>query len=244
MTEIKDRSFLERLNLAQTELRAPKGQFNKFGNYNYRSAEDIKEAAKPVNLKYGLALTESDEMVEVGNRIYVKATCTLRDVFGDSEPIVVTAYAREAENKKGMDDSQITGAASSYARKYALNGLYLIDDTKDADTNEHHNQMQNTPTQQAPKKISGAQVGSIRKVIKTIADLVGQTPEEAEKVLLNASGTGGKLEDLDESQFGNFLNYLNRTRAKYQEAAKKKQEQKAEQTSLMDGNTTTPKGDK
>ncbi len=124
------------LQKIQTELKAPKGQTNAFGKYKYRSCEDILEAVKPILAKHGAYLTISDEMVEVGGRVYVKATASLikdQVVFAS-----VSGYAREAENKKGMDDAQITGAASSYARKYALNGLFCIDDTKDADaTNDH-----------------------------------------------------------------------------------------------------------
>ena len=127
----------------QTELKAPKGQYNSFGGYNYRSAEDILEAVKPILKEKDCTLTLSDEMVEVGGRIYVKATARFND--GTNET-VVTASAREAETKKGMDDSQITGTASSYARKYALNGLFLIDDTKDADTDEYQKQTSKKPT--------------------------------------------------------------------------------------------------
>lgn len=144
----------EKLMNIQQELKAPKNQRNSFGNYNYRSCEDILEAVKPLLVKYECILTLSDELVQVGDRYYVKATARLRDIKGDSEikqdvngiittfseDIVNTAYARESETKKGMDDSQITGTASSYARKYALNGLFCIDDTKDADTNEYQNQ--------------------------------------------------------------------------------------------------------
>lgn len=121
--------ILERLAKIQRELKAPKGQFNAFGKYKYRSCEDILEAVKP--LLDGAILIINDELLLIGNRFYVKATATLRD---EQCSIEATAYAREEETKKGMDASQITGAASSYARKYALNGLFLIDDTKDADT--------------------------------------------------------------------------------------------------------------
>ncbi len=121
----------------QSELKAPKGQTNKFGGYSYRSAEDILEAVKPLLNKYNCFLTVSDEIVEVGGRVYVKATATVHESHSDSIA-VTTAFAREAEVKKGMDDAQITGSASSYARKYSLNGLFAIDDTKDADaTNKH-----------------------------------------------------------------------------------------------------------
>jgi len=123
----------------QQELKAPKNQFNAFAKYKYRSAEDIIEAAKPICHKYGYALMLSDEVIEVGGRVYVKATACLFDGEGN---ITCTGLAREEENKKGMDASQITGAASSYARKYALNGLFAIDDTKDADaTNEYKDEV-------------------------------------------------------------------------------------------------------
>ena len=133
---MKETPFYERLLMAQIYLKAPKEQKNDFGGYAFRSAEDIEEKAKPINKLLGLHLTLSDEMIEVGGRVYVKATATLRNIYNSEEKEVVTAFARESLNKKGMDDSQITGSASSYARKYALNGLYLIDNEKDADTNE------------------------------------------------------------------------------------------------------------
>lgn len=122
----------------QSELKAPKGQFNSFGKYNYRSCEDIVEAVKPILAKYQYHLIMSDEVIGVGNRVYIKATC--RVLEGDKVIAESSALAREAEIKKGMDDSQITGTASSYARKYALNGLFAIDDTKDADTDAHRHQ--------------------------------------------------------------------------------------------------------
>ncbi len=121
----------------QKELKAPKGQYNSFGKYKYRSAEDILEAVKPLLDKYGCQLTLADDIVLIGDRYYVKAIATIRS---DKQVEYTTAYAREDLDKKGMDGSQITGTASSYARKYALNGLFLIDDTKDADTDEYANQ--------------------------------------------------------------------------------------------------------
>lgn len=117
------------LNKIQKELKAPKNQYNAFGKYKYRSCEDILEAIKP--LLEDATLTINDEMVVIGERYYIKATVTLTEA---DKSISATAYAREPEEKKGMDSAQITGATSSYARKYALNGLFLIDDTKDADT--------------------------------------------------------------------------------------------------------------
>jgi len=124
-----------KLNLIQSELKAPKNQYNSFGNYKYRSAEDILEAVKPLLKKHDCSMTISDTIVEVGGRVYVKATATFLDGDNTTE---VCAFAREEETKKGMDAAQITGSASSYARKYALNGLFLIDDTKDPDaTNDY-----------------------------------------------------------------------------------------------------------
>jgi len=120
---------MEILRKIQKELKAPKNQKNTFGNYKYRSCEDILEAVKPLLEEAELIIT--DEIVIVGDRYYVKATVKIKQ---GTEEVIVTAYAREPETKKGMDESQITGSSSSYARKYALNGLFLIDDTKDADT--------------------------------------------------------------------------------------------------------------
>lgn len=124
---------MKKLMEVQKKLKAPKGQFNKFGGYYYRSCEDILEAAKPLCVEAGLLLTVSDEVVMIGERYYVKATAKVTD---GTQEVSATAYARESENRKGQDESQITGTASSYARKYALNGLFCIDDTKDADTDE------------------------------------------------------------------------------------------------------------
>lgn len=133
----------------QSELKAPKGQYNSFGKYNYRSAEDILEAVKPLLKENDCILTLADDVVEIGGRIYVKAVASLRH---DDEIIQTCAFARESETKKGMDDSQITGTASSYARKYALNGLFLIDDTKDADTDEYKKQNQSRPPKDLPQE--------------------------------------------------------------------------------------------
>lgn len=122
----------EKLLNIQTELKAPKSQYNSFGKYYYRSCEDILEAAKPICKQYGATLTVSDEIVSIGERFYLKATATLTDIES-GEKVSTTAFAREALDKKGMDESQVTGTASSYSRKFSLNGLFCIDDTKDAD---------------------------------------------------------------------------------------------------------------
>ncbi len=132
----------EKLNAIQCSLNAPKGQRNDFGNYNYRSCEDILSAVKPLLSEHKLALTISDDMVMVGDRYYIKATVTLSDGTQSAE---ATAFAREQVSKKGMDEAQITGSASSYARKYALNGLFAIDDTKDADTLAPADQVKDKP---------------------------------------------------------------------------------------------------
>ncbi len=130
-----------KLMQVQVELKAPKNQYNSFGKYKYRSCEDIQEAVKPLEAKHKVALFLSDEPVMMGERYYIKATATFVDL-ASGETVQNTGYAREEENKKGMDGSQVTGTASSYARKYALNGLFLIDDTKDADTDEYRAQEQ------------------------------------------------------------------------------------------------------
>lgn len=125
-------SIYEKLAAVQSALKAPKSQYNKFGNYNYRNCEDIIEAVKPLLKANGLMLMLTDDIELIGDRFYVKATATVVDTT-DGTPLYVTAYAREEKEKKGMDGSQVTGASSSYARKYALNGMFAIDDTKDSD---------------------------------------------------------------------------------------------------------------
>lgn len=140
---------MKELIAIQSELKAPKSQFNKFGGYKYRKAEDILEAVKPLLNKQKCTLTITDDIVMVGNRIYVKATATIKNEKGECE--TTTGWAREEETKKGMDGSQITGASSSYARKYALNGLFAIDDNADSDTTndgQHQAAQQQTQTQQ------------------------------------------------------------------------------------------------
>lgn len=130
--------FYEKLLYVQTELVAPKTRTNNFGKYSYRTCEDILSAVKPLLKKYGLSLMLSDEIVQIGERFYVKATAFLTDVETEFRGIETYAYARESLDKKGMDDAQITGTASSYARKYALNGLFCIDDSQDADVTNTH----------------------------------------------------------------------------------------------------------
>ena len=143
-------SVYEKLAAVQRELKAPKGQFNSFGKYKYRSCEDSLEALKPVLSKNGCAVVLSDSVEQVGDRFYICATATITD-YETHEQVHNTAFAREDTDKKGMDGSQITGTASSYARKYALNGLFLIDDTKDADTDAYHEQTTGEKHKEEPK---------------------------------------------------------------------------------------------
>lgn len=153
-------AIYEKLLSVQSELKAPKNQTNNFGRYNYRSCEDILEAVKPILKKEKCVVIINDEIEQVDNRFYVKATVSLVDVES-GEIIASSAYAREEENKKGMDSSQVTGASSSYARKYALNGLFAIDDTKDGDVTNSGEENESSASQQSLIK---QQIGEILKV--------------------------------------------------------------------------------
>ncbi len=136
------KTIYEKLTEIQNKLNVPKNQYNSFGNYNYRSAEDIQEAVKPHLKEHGLSLVLYDELVMVGERYYIRSVARLED---GKDKIEVPSYAREEENKKGMDGSQITGASSSYARKYALGGMFLIDDSKDADATNNGKDQKKPP---------------------------------------------------------------------------------------------------
>lgn len=149
---------MEKLIKIQNELKAPKNQRNNFGNYNYRSCEDILEGVKPLLLKHGCTLTLTDTIKQIGDRYYVCVEAILFDIE-TKETTIVTSFAREEETKKGMDASQITGATSSYARKYALNGLFLIDDTKDADATNTHGKDEVKEEPKKPSKVKLA-IGS------------------------------------------------------------------------------------
>lgn len=165
---------MKELVTIQQKLKAPKGQTNKFGGYRYRSCEDILESVKPILSESKCSLTLSDEMVQVGSRIYVKATATLTNDKGDNQ--IVTAYAREEEVKKGMDGSQITGASSSYARKYALNGLFCIDDTKDSDATNTHDKdekhTENAPTNTKSSADVNSAVYTGAQLKKAVAEMM------------------------------------------------------------------------
>lgn len=186
--------LMEKLSKIQQEMKAPKNLWNKFGNYSYRNAEGILEAVKPFEEKYKVAVVLQDDIVNIGSRYYIKSTATLYDVESDAS-MSASALARESETKKGMDDSQITGTASSYARKYALNGLFLLDDTKDADTDEYQNQ-----TKQAESnKVTAAQVNTLEKCIPKH----GQTVEKVCQFYKVS-----KLNDLTMEQFKDLMNKM------------------------------------
>ena len=166
------------LMAVQAELKAPKGQHNSFGKYDYRSAEDIIEAVKPLLKENGLFLTMSDDIVQIGDRYYVKATVSVTDIV-TGESVQTSALAREAAQKKGMDESQVTGTASSYARKYALNGLLAIDDNRDADTDEYQQQ-----TSKAPVKASHNEdvMAKAKRQLKAEVDRIGCTWDEVRAI--------------------------------------------------------------
>ena len=191
-------NLTQKLLNVQRDLKAPKGQFNNFGKYKYRSAEDILEAVKPLNAREGILLTISDEPMFIGDWHYIKATASITD---GKDTHIVTAFARESQAKKGMDDSQITGTASSYARKYALNGLYLIDDTKDADTDEYRNQGNKAPTS---KSATQAEIGNIKKEVIAFSNLMKEQgkdvkPEQVEQTLNITDYTKLNSEDVKEA---------------------------------------------
>lgn len=185
---------MEKLLIIQSELKAPKNQRNSFGQYNYRSCEDILEALKPLLLANKCTLTLNDELILIGERYYIKATATLTD---GAKSIQVNAFAREEETKKGMDGSQITGASSSYARKYALNALFLIDDQKDSDaTNIHKDepkQAENKEVKQA-EQLTDSQRPTItnwmsESIFNQIKDsFKGGENEKVEKAMKNYKG--------------------------------------------------------
>lgn len=203
-----EQSFNDKVVTVQSELKAPKGQYNSFGKYKYRSLEDINEAVKPLLAKVGLTMTISDEPIMIGERIYIKATAVLSD---GNESLSVSGYAREAAIKKGMDDSQITGAASSYARKYALNGLFLIDDTKDADTDENQQERTERSKKQGNKSsgLSEAQKKTATEKLTNFANAQSMTLQEATEKLFPYLKIQSSLPNLTPDEFGVLMNYLN-----------------------------------
>ena len=175
----------DRLRAVQSALKAPKGQENKFGGYRYRSCEDILEAVKPLLAENGLALIISDEMAMVGERYYVKATATITD--GENS-ISVTAYAREPESRKGMDEAQVTGSSSSYARKYALNGLFCIDDTKDPDATNDHGKAK-------AEESYGHDYTKLAELCARSAAATGMSVDEAKQAFVSTYGNPKRMND-------------------------------------------------
>lgn len=199
-------SLIEKLSKIQREMKAPKNLYNSFGNYKYRNAEGILEAFKPFEEKYDVALILSDDIDLIGDRTYVRATATLYDL-DDGSAIFSSASAREQDSKKGMDEAQVTGAVSSYARKYALNGLFLLDDTKDPDTDEARKESdaRSERDKVASQKINRTKAAALMKAIadkgvpiQTIFDQYGVQ----------------KLEELTEEQFLSITRRLDKSGGK------------------------------
>lgn len=195
----------EKLLIIQSKLKAPKSQYNSFGKYAYRNAEDILEAVKPLLLETKTVLNISDDVVMVGDRYYIKARVTLSDTES-TDLYSVQAFAREEESKKGMDGSQVTGAASSYARKYALNGLFAIDDTKDSDSTNQHGKGETVETRtKTQTKVPNKQkaqpfdVNKMVEVIKTTAENLSMTDEELSD-FIDAEYSVKTLEQLSREQ--------------------------------------------
>lgn len=188
----------QRVGDIQHKLKAPKGQYNSFGKYNYRSCEDILEGVKPLLKEHNLALLIDDEIVQIGERYYVKATAKITD---GRESVSATAYAREPDTKKGMDESQITGATSSYARKYALNALLCIDDTKDADTMDNSKK----PVQQTQETVYNWQTLKARAT-------QGGISEDELKHYLKETLKVNESKDMTQEHYQQAFNWVNAKR--------------------------------
>ena len=204
---------MQKLLNIQRDLKAPKSQYNSFGKYNYRNCEDILEAVKPLCAREGACLTISDEVVQIGERYYIKATATLYDSKTSEEINHVTAYAREEAEKKGMDGSQVTGAASSYARKYALNGLFDIDDTKDADSDEKSEQPVKSGNTGAKAAKPGKETSEAKNTPKSYADAL----KAAMEMEISIKGVNHKIGEMSQEQLLYIKN--NAKSEKIQEAA-------------------------
>ncbi|MDD7754532.1 MAG: ERF family protein [Clostridiales bacterium] len=202
-------NIYEKLMNIQKELKAPKGQYNSFGKYKYRSCEDILESVKPLLEKYKVTIILTDKLEQIGERYYIRAMAILFDTESDNS-IENTAYAREEETKKGMDGSQITGTSSSYARKYALNGLLLIDDTKDADTDEFAKENNKGKTKEEPKekKITPGQLKVLSKLytgdnlvklleLNKIDKLEDMSMEKANEIILKLKKKGEEKNEVN-----------------------------------------------
>ena len=202
-------NIYEKLMNIQKELKAPKSQYNSFGKYKYRRCEDILESVKPLLEKYKVTIILTDKLEQIGERYYIRAMAILFDTESDNS-IENTAYAREEETKKGMDGSQITGTSSSYARKYALNGLLLIDDTKDADTDEFAKENNKVKTKEEPKekKITPGQLKVLSKLytgdnlvklleLNKIDKLEDMSMEKANEIILKLKKKGEEKNEVN-----------------------------------------------
>lgn len=258
---ISDRGFLDRLNLARMELKAPKGQYSDYGEYSYRSMEDILEAVKPINMKYHLQLEITDDIVQVGDRYYVRAHIMIKDLLDSGEFVETFGWAREAQQKPKMDESQTTGSASSYARKYAMNALYLIDDNKDADT-DNRKREEMKAEQEYQREHEEFMRGAQKEIDEFKQYLVQNDGNIASLENWIATQEGyNRIEQVPfERLYARWKELKARKRLQLQEQAKnrekiyKEQQQNAfgngatqstqntqgEQTTLMQGNTTTP----
>lgn len=198
-------SIYEKLSLIQNSLKVPKNNYNSFGKYNYRSCEDIVEAVKPLAKKHNVLLTLTDGIAYLGDRYYVEATAKLIDLESDNV-ITVTGYAREEENKKGMDGSQVTGAASSYARKYALNGMFAIDDTKDSDATNTHGNEQDKPK---PTQSTTPSQGLTEAQIKRFYAIAKKSGYESEEIKGRVEKKyKKKLSDFSKKEYDEAINII------------------------------------
>lgn len=206
----KDLSIYEKLQKVQLELKAPKSQWNDYSSYYYRSCEDILEGLKPLMEKYKLLITVSDSIEQVCERFYVVATAKLVNLEDVSEVIEIKANAREPENKKGMDPAQVTGATSSYARKYALNGMFAIDDSKDADYHDNNSKGQETPSQRGK---SGLEL-SEKQISRLYA--IGYSKGLSRQDIINQVGTRykKKVEELTKNEYDQVCNGYEEMEAK------------------------------
>lgn len=205
------KNVYQKLMSVQKDLKAPKNQYNSFGKYRYRSCEDILEGVKPILNQYNCAITLADEIEQIGDRYYVKATATFFDCE-TGNAVSNTALARESDDKKGMDASQVTGTASSYARKYALNGLLLIDDTKDADTDENRNEQTGRAKSEAAKKGQATKeqnaADSANKVIDEKSLNVLKELMQKKGIDPNQKFKGKELSELTNAEWVQAVNWL------------------------------------
>lgn len=213
-------TIYEKLSAIQSELKAPKSQYNLFGKYNYRNCEDILEAVKPLCGKYKAVCTIGDEVTLIGERYYIKATARLIDVESPADKIENTAYAREEAEKKGMDGSQVTGASSSYARKYALNGLFAIDDTKDSDTTNTGGK-EAASAAQKPKQTAKAE---FKPLTKSELVSVWKVPNVEKAVEWLEKTTGKPLAGFTESETEDARALLETQKLKREKALKEQAE--------------------